>query len=156
MLLVQPGALLEPAYPDLRAYFLARPVVVLAFLLCAALLALLLNGLSERRQAIRLAPALLALVFLIQPLFAARVALLEYPDYQLRGQMWDFRDAQIRQLSDQGQRNITVQALDSWARITELQANPNHWVNNCAADYYGVDSIIAVEPILNPPLLKTP
>ena len=45
-----------------------------------------------------------------------------------------------------------MQALDFWAAITELQANPDHWVNHCAADYYGVDRITAVEPILNPPI----
>ena len=38
----------------------------------------------------------LALIFLIQPVYAARTALLEFPDYRLRGQMWDLRDAQIR------------------------------------------------------------
>jgi hypothetical protein len=70
--------------------------------------------------------------------------------------MWDLRDAQIRQMSAAGQRNLTVRALDSWAQITELQENPDHWVNHCASDFYGVDSIIAVEPILNPPRQLSP
>ena len=156
IILVQPGSLVEPAYPDLRAYVLAHPWALIAVLATAVLAALLLTRLTEHRQSNHLAVVILAAVFLIQPIYAARTALLEFPDYQLRGQMWDLRDAQIRQMSAAGQRNLTVRALDSWAQITELQENPDHWVNHCASNFYGVDSIKAVEPILNPPRQISP
>jgi hypothetical protein len=61
-------------------------------------------------------------------------------------------NGQIRQKARAGEKQIPVQALDSLAGITKLQGNPSHWVNNCAAAYYGVESIRAVEPILNPPV----
>jgi len=155
LFLVRPGALLEPAYPDLRAYVFAHPVAELGALAAGLLLAAGLGWLT-RRGPLALAPLVLAGIFLLQPLHAARSAVLEYPDYLLRGQMWDLRDAQIRREQAAGAREITVRALDSWAGITELQANPDHWVNNCAADYYHVDSITAVEPILNPPQYTGP
>lgn len=155
LFLVRPGALLEPAYPDLRAYIFTHPAAALGTLAAGLLLAAGLAWVSRRSPA-ALAPLVLAGIFLLQPLVAARSAVLEYPDFRLRGEMWDLRDAQIRQEQAAGQRAITVRALDSWAAITELQANPSHWVNNCAADYYQVDSITAVEPILNPPQYTGP
>ena len=149
---VRPGTYLEPVYPELRTYLFAHPFTSLVVILLALAAAVMAAWLSRRQKAFYWPALLLAGVFLLQPLFAARTAAYELPDYQLRGQMWDFRDAQIRELKAQGQRDITVQALNSWAVITELQANPDHWVNHCAADYYGVDQITAVEPILNPPI----
>lgn len=61
------------------------------------------------------------------------------------------RNRQIHQMAGAGEKQITIQALDSLTGITELQENPSHWVNNCAAAYYGAESIRAVEPVLNPP-----
>jgi hypothetical protein len=149
---VRPGTYLEPVYPELRAYLFANPLTSLVVVVLALSAGALVAWLSRRQKSYYWPALLMAGVFLLQPLFAARTALYELPDYQLRGQMWDFRDAQIHELKALGQRDITVQALDSWAAITELQANPDHWVNHCAADYYGVDRITAVEPILNPPV----
>ena len=149
---VRPGTYLEPVYPELRTYLYAQPLTSLAVVVLALAAGVVVAWLSRRLKNNYWPALILAGVFLLQPLFAARTALYELPDYQLRGAMWDFRDAQIRELKSQGQRDITVQALNSWAAITELQANPDHWVNHCAADYYDVDRITAVEPILNPPI----
>lgn len=145
---VRPGTYLEPVYPELRAYLLAHPLASAAVLF----LGLAIGALAAFRKRPAWAALALAAVFLLQPLFAARTALYELPDYSLRAQMWDLRDAQIRSLQAAGQRQVTVQALDSWAAITELQASPGHWVNHCAADYYQLESIRAVEPVLNPPI----
>jgi len=63
--------------------------------------------------------------------------------------MWDQREVQILQARANGEQEITVRALDSLAGIAELSDNPGYWVNNCAARYYEVKSIRAVEPVLN-------
>jgi len=44
-----------------------------------------------------------------------------------------------------GQNSLLVSALDSFAEIAELRDDPGYWVNQCAAKYYQVDSISAVE-----------
>jgi hypothetical protein len=72
------------------------------------------------------------------------------PEFSFRAKMWDMRDAQIRELTLLGQREIEVRALDSLDGISELQETPDHWVNNCAEIYYGIDALWAVEPVLNP------
>ena len=65
--------------------------------------------------------------------------------------MWDRRDAQIRQMAAAGQQEITISALDSLAGIGELHDDTDFWVNRCAAWYYQVRSIRAVEPVLTLP-----
>ncbi len=152
MLFVLPGSRIEPAYPDLRAYLYDHPLNVIVVILTGLVVGAGLAWFSLQRKSTLAAAALLASAFLLQPVFSGSVAINQFPDAQLRGRMWDYRDNQVRQLAAQGQRQVQVQALDSWHGITELQANPTHWVNNCAAEYYGVDSITAVEPILNPPV----
>jgi hypothetical protein len=148
---VNPGAMVEPAYPDLRGFlFTHLPMLLFALpVLLAAGWAI--GRLVQRQPWIHLAVAVLATAFFIQPLFALRPIAFDWPDYSLRAQMWDLRDAQIRAAHDQGSRAIQVRALDSLAGIGELKSTSSDWVNNCASMYYGVDSITALEPILNPP-----
>jgi hypothetical protein len=44
-----------------------------------------------------------------------------------------------------GQTELTVVHFDSVYGILELKSDPGGWVTFCAAKYYGVKSIIAVE-----------
>ena len=67
------------------------------------------------------------------------------PLYQARATAWDARQKMILDAKSTGQMDITVPAFDSIYGITELGADPKHWVNTCAAWYYGVDSITAVD-----------
>jgi hypothetical protein len=41
--------------------------------------------------------------------------------------------------------NLSVPALFSFMKITELRDDASCWVNQCAARYYEVESILAVE-----------
>jgi hypothetical protein len=148
---VNPGALVEPAYPDLRGFLFTHLPMLLFGLPVLLAAGWAIGRLIPRSPGIHLVMVVLSLAFLFQPLFALRPIAFEWPDYQLRAQMWDLRDAQIRAAHDQGSRAIQVRALDSLAGIGELKAVSSDWVNNCASMYYGVDSITAVEPILNPP-----
>ena len=67
------------------------------------------------------------------------------PLYQARAAAWDARQKMILDEKSAGQVNITVPEFDSIYGITELGANPENWVNQCAAWYYGVKSITAVD-----------
>jgi len=64
---------------------------------------------------------------------------------QARALAWDQREIWIFEEKSLGVSHITVPAFDSIGRITELQPEENHWVNICAARYYGVSGITAVE-----------
>lgn len=151
-MLILPASLeTEPPYPELRDYFKTHPVIGVGILLGGLWFGL---GLSQwlKSKFPRAIIVVLTLAFLAQPIFDGYQAWFSLPDFQLRAQMWDFRDGQIRQMASAGEKQIIVQALDSMAGLTELQENPSHWVNNCAAAYYGVTTIRAVEPVLNPPI----
>jgi hypothetical protein len=70
------------------------------------------------------------------------------PKFQLRAQLWDWRDAQILSAIQKGRYEIVLPALDSIAGVMELQAEAGHWVNNCAELFYGMKSIRVVEPVM--------
>ncbi len=67
------------------------------------------------------------------------------PVYQERAEIWDLRHAKILQSREQGQSHVIVSGIDSIAGIFELQPDEGHWVNRCAAEYYGLDGIQTTE-----------
>lgn len=69
----------------------------------------------------------------------------EIPNHQNRALMWDLRHEMILNAKISGIQDVFIPAFDSIFMITELQDNPSNWVNICAAQYYGVDSITAIE-----------
>lgn len=67
------------------------------------------------------------------------------PVYQIRAETWDLRHAEILQKREDGQKHILIPGIDSIAGIFELQPEEGHWVNRCAAEYYGIDGIKTTE-----------
>ena len=51
----------------------------------------------------------------------------------------------IRNERESGVSDVKIASFDSVYGITEIMPDPNHWVNQCAAKYYGVHSIVAIE-----------
>jgi len=67
------------------------------------------------------------------------------PAYQGRAEAWDQRQALILQQKAAGIENVTAPAFEAVYGITELKYEPENWVNECAAYYYGVKTITTVE-----------
>ena len=64
--------------------------------------------------------------------------------FQKWADLWDIRDANIRDAKSQNVMNVDVMHLDKVIKwVGELSADPGFWYNICAADYYGVDTISA-------------
>jgi hypothetical protein len=135
-----------PAYPDLRLYAQSH-MAVIAGLLLAGLVA---GALLARWFSTRHALTLILLLYLVQPVLMATRIYDQLPVLQKRAQLWDWREAQIMAQRKSGTMDIVVPALDSLASIFELSDRPSFWVNNCAQRYYKVNSIRAMEPVLNP------
>ena len=124
----------------------------------AGLAALALRGwLSKSLPAVNAAPTpaqrrvnrvitVLLLLALLYPLWPAWQAAPEQRELAARAQQWDARDAVIRAQIAAGATQIQTVALDSIAGLEEMQPDPNHWVNVCAARYYNVDEITAQIP----------
>jgi hypothetical protein len=65
--------------------------------------------------------------------------------YRQRAVAWDARNMMILQARSTGQTDLVVPGIDSIAEIFELQPNAGHWVNRCAAQYYGLQGITTTE-----------
>jgi hypothetical protein len=55
---------------------------------------------------------------------------------------WDRRDREIRQAKENGQLQLTVRLLPHPSAL-ELTPDTSIWINQCAASYYGVQTIHA-------------
>jgi hypothetical protein len=67
------------------------------------------------------------------------------PAYQGRAQAWDLRQELILKEKASGIENVIAPAFDSIYGITELHYEANNWVNECAAKYYGVQTISTID-----------
>lgn len=90
------------------------------------------------------AALLVLLVMVVYPFRAIFQILQSVPEYSARAQAWDRRDAHIYELIAHDQTNLIVPQFDGIYGVKELDNLPTHWVNRCAAAYYGVNSISAV------------
>jgi hypothetical protein len=135
-------------FPVERMRFMGRSIMTAGLMLEGALFGLLLQNMQFKFNRVfgRLAiGALFAVIAIVYPLRAAwSVYRDKVPEYSLRAELWDLRNAYIIRHASRGEEDIIVPGLSGVYGIKELDDNQNHWVNNCAAQYYGVNSIRAV------------
>ena len=55
------------------------------------------------------------------------------------------RQNMILEAKTGGETHVIVPAFDSIAQILELRPQDNFWVNVCAARYYGISGLSAIE-----------
>lgn len=136
-----------PVYPELRDWLASRSIALWLGVLVGVAAGILVWYILRSGKSERIALLVLPLL-LIQPIMTAGKIGLDIPTFLQRAALWDWRDEQIRSQAASGVSQVSVPALDSLAGIAELQSNPGYWVNHCAAEYYGVASIQAVEPVI--------
>jgi hypothetical protein len=143
-----PSVILTDSYPGDRQLFPA------AFSLVFGLFA---SGWVSAKLVLPLAARLIPQKVVSGVLFVVGIVMLVYlgttfpqvynklPLYQARAVAWDARQKMILDEKSAGLVDITVPEFDSIYGITELGTNRENWVNRCAAWYYGVKSISAVD-----------
>ncbi len=141
-----------PAFPEMREWVRANLLMSILILLGAVMLAGLISWKTNKQNTLGIWLVLMGIPALI---IGARFVV-EYPLMQQRAELWDGRDTQIRQMQAAGETQLIVPAMNSLAGILELSDYEGFWVNRCAAMYYGVESIRAVEPVLDPVQLTSP
>ncbi len=135
------------SYPVERARFAGQVILVTTLMMEGAILGILFAAWKPRvlecfpRSTIAVFFLILTAVY---PLRAALLTLNDVPGYRARAQAWDQRDTQIRSLRAEGQTDLTVFQFDGVDGVKELDVDPDHWINRCAAQYYGVNSIRAI------------
>lgn len=140
-----PSALARSAYPEQRAWMPGR------FVINAGLVALGLLFGAYFQQIIKgtvIKQIIILVVMLASAVYALRIVPKIIQDSQpLRSWAtgWDMRDRSIRAKVEAGDRNIIVNSLPMIIPyVSELQEDPGYWYNQCAADWYRIDSISAV------------
>jgi len=133
------------SYPVARARFFAEVLLAALILLEGALAGAWFARFGKKFVWAQPAAALLLLALAAYPLRAGWQLLRDdLPNYQARAADWDRREALIFEMAAQGQTDLTVYQMDGVYGAKELDTYATHWVNQCAADYYGVKSIRAI------------
>jgi hypothetical protein len=129
-------------FPVERMRFLARTFLITALMLEGAMIGWLLG---DRVGVVRwVALAFFAGTAFVYPLRAAvNVYTSLVPVYGAHAEQWDLRDAQIRSMVEQGATEVVVVQLDTMYGVNEYKGDETHWINVCAARYYGLNSIVA-------------
>lgn len=83
------------------------------------------------------------LVLLLVILLYSYFLMSSIPNYQTHAMKWDQQHNYILSQKNKGIKNITVVALGYTEGLEDVQKDPNHWVNHCMAQYYGIDTIKA-------------
>ncbi len=129
------------SYPVARARFTGRVLMTAALTAGGLWLGLRLRPQPRLQSFMALALILIALY----PLRATwKVWQSELPLYQQRAVAWDARQARILSQIAEGRKEIIVEQIFNFQQVKELDSDPRHWVNRCAALYYGVESIRAI------------
>lgn len=134
-------------FPVERMRFLARTIMIAAFMLEGALFGILLKDMRFKYNQIFgqwMVLILFAVLVVVYPLRAAlNIYRFDVPKFRTNAESWDVRDTQIRLAVEQGATDLVVVQLDSMGGVVEYKGNRSFWVNSCAARYYGLDSLIA-------------
>ena len=87
--------------------------------------------------------AIIAVLIILGPLSAARRTLTLTQPARGLAEFWDARHEFIKTAKADGATDLVVPLLPYSADLEDIESDPNHWVNSCAAQYYGIQSIVA-------------
>ena len=133
-------------YPAGRALTVARFV-----LLCSLGLAAWLVGAGTSRLApkkvVPLLGVLICVILFLAAAYSLRAATYPLQDgssLRVRAERWDARHVHILAAREAGMRDLVVLETDVVSSLEDIGPHPNHWVNSCAAQYYGLNSLTAL------------
>jgi hypothetical protein len=136
------------SFPEERARFAGQLTLIVSLMIEGACFGVAMAQIRLRRQSVInfSALGLLAVMSAFYPLRAAgNVLKTSLPVYREWTSQWDARQLQISAEKARGIQNLVVQRLPGLEYIKELDLNSTYWVNRCAAQFYGVQSISATD-----------
>src|SRR5450759_1905869 len=144
---IAPSVYGESGYPESRVLIIARWFMVIE----TFFLGLLLGGIgynlvshSKLNNLLYPGTILFLLMLTLYPIYLSKGIYEQIPNRQSLASAWDLRDKEIRNQKANGLVAIKVNALDHMVQgVAELSADPTNWYNNCAAGFYGVQTITA-------------
>jgi hypothetical protein len=97
-----------------------------------------------RRQVLYTLSVLTLLILAFYPLRAGLILLADVPAYSEWASRWDVREAEIYEAVEAGGQDLVVSLLPTRDGVKEIDGLTRHWVNGCAAEYYGINTIRSV------------
>ncbi len=140
-----PTVFVMTAYPENRVLMLARFVMVGITALLGMSAGNLLRNVWIENRTFRFVSFIFLIAFSLYPLRTLPAIHADLVQAQKRAQAWDERHQEIMMQIAEGKGHLVVTALDAFSEIAEMSEAPPFWVNRCAAQYYGVESIAAIE-----------
>jgi hypothetical protein len=146
-------AYVHDAIPSDRVLFIPHVVLVCTVAFWGCVMGLgLRRGRSKAQSSLSsIALAVMAILVLIGPIAATLKTANRLPDYQVYANEYDQRDREIREAAAGGVQDVKVNTLSVdmayLGGIDIIGADPRGWVNICAAGYYGVKSLVALERV---------
>ena len=148
-----PGMYFLRRGPPLRGHAVPMLALVAAAVFAGFLLGRLVIGLASRegeasarlcrRRVAVIGTALLPLLVLAAVLPATVRELGRHDELSAYASAWDRRDLQIEAARAAGERDLVIEKLERGRPDLEIPPDATHWVNQCVADYYGVDTVSA-------------
>lgn len=130
------------SYPVERVRFPAHYILSMALVSLGICAGYVLSFVKFPAFVRMIAVAFAALV-LLYPFWMMRQPLSTYEFRRLFALRFDEREVMIEEFKANGETDLIIPALDGYEGTKELDARPYFWVNQCAAQYYGVNSITA-------------
>jgi hypothetical protein len=140
-----PSAYAGLAYPAGRALMPGSFILLAGLGAAAGFLALALRRVlpAGLKEWLPLA-ALIALILVsLYPFRALSVVRRDIDQLSPRAERWDARNIEILAQMARGESQILVKQTDVVQNLEDIGPDPTQWVNICAADFYGVQSITA-------------
>jgi hypothetical protein len=136
------------SFPERRGLLSGAFLIILFLFSLGAVMGIMIHQLLDKRIPFRWKPVIHILLAVGIGAYLIHFIPTIYDEIipmRRRAELWDARNAAILDAKAAGQMNITVAGIDSIAGITELQKDGKFWINQCAATYYGVESIQSIE-----------
>jgi hypothetical protein len=138
------------AEPPDRALVVCQYFVTLTVGLWGFLSGSLIKQMTRHKQVLMkpvivIGTVLFILLVCFGPLYASAKIYTMIAPARERAIEWDERDRVIRQAIAAGERHIVVWYIRDLTRLGDYSSDPQFLVNRAAADYYGVDTIIALD-----------
>lgn len=133
------------AYPEHRVMLLARFIMVSGILIFWFFLGGFFKRILQKSGFVNQLNAIGLLVLCLYPLWQSSAIFNSIKLSIDRARLWDDRNNQILEEIAEGEIHIQTNALDAFSEIAELDDDPAFWVNQCAAEFYGVKAITAIE-----------
>ena len=151
-----PSAYAESSYPEGRVLIEARFIMVFMIIAEGSLIGMCFSQMhlwagEPAPLYLQLILAAVFLVVILYPLYDSRKTYQEIPFYRQRAATWDAHNAIIGSSLQQGILDVNIKdsqasSFDAFSGLSDLTSDPANWVDQCAANFYGLHHLTVNQP----------